>query len=181
MQKLDLLRRQCQSATLYLERLRKSLPAALLSADESMQDALWWGCDVLDTTANGVVLSLVNPRHTSDEHQLRSPPFYVNGVPWTVRFYWTKNEGGAPQSVAVYLDANYALREDPAFEQQVGQPLAFPLFESGIWFSGHIGFGVEGGPRTTVGGFASMGREHGVEGARALVRWGRILAAANNE
>ena len=27
---------------------------------------------------------------SSEEHQLRSPPFYVDGVPWTVRLYRVK-------------------------------------------------------------------------------------------
>ena len=27
---------------------------------------------------------------SSEEHQLRSPPFYVDGIPWTVRLYKVK-------------------------------------------------------------------------------------------
>eukprot|EP00288_Rhodomonas_lens_P009226 CAMPEP_0177724748 /NCGR_PEP_ID=MMETSP0484_2-20121128/18889_1 /TAXON_ID=354590 /ORGANISM="Rhodomonas lens, Strain RHODO" /LENGTH=649 /DNA_ID=CAMNT_0019237227 /DNA_START=27 /DNA_END=1973 /DNA_ORIENTATION=+ len=118
---LESLSRQCEAARMYLERLRKSLPAQVAELDGAQQEAFWpWSDLELDSSVpNGVVLQLANASNTSDEHPLRSPPFLLAGVPWTVRLYKTRPPGGEAACLAAYLDATHALRENPGFEKQV--------------------------------------------------------------
>eukprot|EP00960_Hanusia_phi_P074189 768177-Hanusia_phi.AAC.9 len=117
---IETLHRKCEAATLYLERLRKSLPAQLAGLDVVQQERVWAWCDIEEHVADGVCcLALANPQNTSDEHQLRSPPFYAGGVPWSVRFYKAKTQGSEAGFMAAYLDAGHALHADPSFEMQV--------------------------------------------------------------
>ena len=118
--RIEMLHRKCEAATLYLERLRKSLPAQLAGLDVVQQERVWAWCDIEEHVADGVCcLALANPQNTSDEHQLRSPPFYAGGVPWSVRFYKAKTQGSEAGFMAAYLDAGHALHADPGFEMQV--------------------------------------------------------------
>lgn len=120
--KVEKLLDQCETATNYLERLRKSLPVQQLrQLDLKEQEAVWAWCDVEEHVAPGVVcFSIGNPGHTSDEYQLRSPPFYALGVPWTLRLYKAKAGAGQEAAfMAAYLDAGNALRIDNSFEKEV--------------------------------------------------------------
>ena len=87
---------------------------------------MWAWSDIENEIDDGAVLSLHNaPSCTSDEHQLRTPPFYVSGIPWFVRLYAANasgkapKEGGGSQFLAAYLDASMSLRENPDMEKQV--------------------------------------------------------------
>ena len=56
-----------------------------------VQEALWAWCDVEEhVPEGGCCFSIGNAGHTSDEYQLRSPPFYAVGVAWTLRLYKAK-------------------------------------------------------------------------------------------
>jgi len=114
---------RCETATLYLERLRKSLPVQqLMQLDLKEQEAVWAWCDLEEEwEQDGVCcFSIGNAGVTSDEYQLRSPPFYALGVPWTLRLYKAKAAPGQDACfMAAYLDAGNALRIDPTFEQEV--------------------------------------------------------------
>ena len=119
---VDKLLHQCETATLYLERLRKSLPVQqLMQLGLKEQEAVWAWCDLEEHVAPGVVcFSIGNAGHTSDEYQLRSPPFYALNVPWTLRLYKAKAAAGQDTCfMAAYLDAGNALRIDSAFEKEV--------------------------------------------------------------
>lgn len=111
--------KRCETGISYLDRLRKSLPSQLHGVDGATQDQLWAWSDVEDELESGAVLSLVNVSNTSDEHQLRCPPFYVDGVPWSVRLYKVKPQGVDAPCLAAYLDASHALRETPDFSKLV--------------------------------------------------------------
>ena len=119
---VDKLLQQCDTATLYLERLRKSLPVQqLLQLDLREQEAVWAWCDIEEHVSPGVVcFSIGNPGQTSDAYQLRSPPFYALGVPWTLRLYKAKAAPGQDACfMAAYLDAGNALRIDNTLEKEV--------------------------------------------------------------
>ena len=163
---VDKLLHKCETATLYLERLRKSLPVQQLShldlqqqvpstpewrqlhahtracmhmrtssssggicscrdvcvacavlpsvccplaparADRALtrarvwQEAVWAWCDLEEHVGEGACcFSIGNAGLTSDEYQLRSPPFYAVGVPWTLRLYKAKKSSGQVISV----------------------------------------------------------------------------------
>ena len=89
---------------------------------ELEQEAVWAWCDLEEEwEQDGVCcFSIGNAGVTSDEYQLRSPPFYALGVPWTLRLYKAKAVPGQDACfMAAYLDAGNALRIDPTFEQEV--------------------------------------------------------------
>lgn len=94
---------------------------------ESPQDNMWAWSDIESEIDDGAILSLHNaPTCTSDEHQLRTPPFYVANTPWFVRLYAANSSGkggkegeGGSQFLAAYLDASLSLRENPEMEKQV--------------------------------------------------------------
>ena len=112
---------KCETATIYLDRLRKSLPDKLGQLEIQQQEQLWAWCDLQEHVSDGVCcFSIFNAGKTSDEYQLRSPPFYALGVPWTLRLYKAKTAAGQDASfMAAYLDAGNALRIDSAFEKEV--------------------------------------------------------------
>ena len=119
---VDMLLQKCETATLYLDRLRKSLPVEqLVQLDEHTQAAVWPSCDIEQEAAEGFCcFHISNASMTSDDHQLRSPPFYAVGVPWTLRLYKAKSVSGQDNSfLAAYLDAGNALRLNQDFEQEV--------------------------------------------------------------
>jgi hypothetical protein len=111
--------KRCETGMSYIDRLRKSLPTQLHGVDGATQDQLWSWSDVESEFESGAVLSLVNATNTSDEHQLRCPPFYVDGVPWCVRLYKVKQQANEAPCLAAYLDASHALRESAEFDKQV--------------------------------------------------------------
>lgn len=118
----------------YTERLKKSFPPNLHGLDAEVVDGQWAWSDVeCDAGSDkdgggGAVLSLANVHLSSEDSQLRCPPFRVDGIPWFVRLYRVRQEGGAATHMAAYLDASHALRENPDFDKQV--MICCPCFPS---------------------------------------------------
>jgi len=81
-------------------------PLAPARADRALtrarvwQEAVWAWCDLEEHVGEGACcFSIGNAGLTSDEYQLRSPPFYAVGVPWTLRLYKAKKSSGQVISV----------------------------------------------------------------------------------
>merc|ERR1711871_783381 len=68
--------KRCETYKRYVEKLHESIPRPLRAfGTDKLENLLAW-CSVVRTTPRGICLCLNNPWHTSDEIQLRSPPFY---------------------------------------------------------------------------------------------------------